>query len=773
MAVTNIPISATTTDFVGAIDAARKAVGNFDRDLNTKLTNSFRALDREQRVYEKGLGRLKKEMEKGTGGPTFMDSLGGAVGLAAGVFTLGAALSAVKTGLSITSDFQRLDSALKAVSTSTADYNHTQNLLRTTSDSLGISYEALADAYKGLKAASNGTVIQGAATEKIFLSVVHAGAALKLSNDEVKGSLLAIQQMMSKGTVQAEELRGQLGERLPGAFKLMADGLGVTEQKLGKMLQAGEVLATDALPKLAEQLEKTYGAQAQANVNSMAGGFTRLTDQTKLFVAEFSKTSGIDIFFTKLGNGLANYVQGLREAQRRGEGIFLLSGDRRKELAGQSQLRQQFSAGNPAQRGVMLAGLNVQADDYRNKIANPKAFGYNEAVVNANRRALAGVEEKITVLKREQLKLLVAERKESGNSAKLTIIKPRIDIDLLNKQKSALATQISNAKLNGEPVAALQAKYDALTKQIDKATDSTRKHSAAVDSGNSGLTTNERILRDLTRQLKEYGDSADGARSRRVALFQELVSQDKELANNKPVALGGKATPIKSNISFTDAFNGLTGNKATPKLPGLEAWQKSIQDGVKKTQEILADSKAGLRAAGGDMLAGIADGFTAGGNPLKNALKTILNVLSSYLIQMGIALLTAASFSAAAAAFPNPLTPILAKAGINQYLAGGVMLAGGAAIKGLAGYAKGGVFTNETVGRFGEYAGANLNPEIATPQRLMASVVRNELKDYAPRGGSQVVAFPDYIPVSILEGTTLKTMLRRAGITSDSFGTGK
>jgi tape measure domain-containing protein len=39
---------------------------------------------------------------------------------------------------------------------------------------------------------------------------------------KAKKELLALNQMMSKGTIQAEELRGQLGEALPGAFGIMA-----------------------------------------------------------------------------------------------------------------------------------------------------------------------------------------------------------------------------------------------------------------------------------------------------------------------------------------------------------------------------------------------------------------------------------------------------------------------------------------------------------------------------------------------------------------------
>ena len=70
--------------------------------------------------------------------------------------------------------------------------------------------------------------MEGENTRKIFVSLSEAGTALGLSNEDLNGSLYAISQMMSKGKVQAEELRGQLGERLPGAFNMAAEALGVT-----------------------------------------------------------------------------------------------------------------------------------------------------------------------------------------------------------------------------------------------------------------------------------------------------------------------------------------------------------------------------------------------------------------------------------------------------------------------------------------------------------------------------------------------------------------
>lgn len=55
---------------------------------------------------------------------------------------------------------------------------------------------------------------------------------------------------LSKGNVQAEELRGQLGERLYGAFNLAAKAMNTSTKGLNDMLKKGEVLASDLLPKL-------------------------------------------------------------------------------------------------------------------------------------------------------------------------------------------------------------------------------------------------------------------------------------------------------------------------------------------------------------------------------------------------------------------------------------------------------------------------------------------------------------------------------------------
>ncbi|KAB7730135.1 tape measure protein [Rudanella paleaurantiibacter] len=292
----------------------------FAQGLNRASQNLSQWAGRMQQTGSRALGQLSSNMNgasrsarnmgaqlsAGFGAP--MNSLGGLITRLGGLYS---AFELAKRGLTIISDLNRLERGLQAVSSSTEDFNRSQAFVQATSQSLGLEYQSLTKAYVGLKAATIDTAIEGAQTEKIFTAVGKASAALGLTTEQTEGSLLALQQMMSKGTVSAEELRGQLGERLPGAFRLMAQGLGVSESKLGKMLEQGQVLSAVALPKLAEQLEKTYGASAQNGLKGMAGGWSKVTTEVQLLLKALDNKLAIDEFFGSILTGLANMTSQL------------------------------------------------------------------------------------------------------------------------------------------------------------------------------------------------------------------------------------------------------------------------------------------------------------------------------------------------------------------------------------------------------------------------------------------------------------------------------
>jgi tape measure domain-containing protein len=100
---------------------------------------------------------------------------------------------------------------------------------------------------------------------------------MHLSAEDTNGALRALQQMMSKGRVSAEELNGQLGERIPGALGIASRAMRMTTQELMKMMEKGELMSADFLPKFASQLKYEFAGgvetarhSLQANLNNIS-----------------------------------------------------------------------------------------------------------------------------------------------------------------------------------------------------------------------------------------------------------------------------------------------------------------------------------------------------------------------------------------------------------------------------------------------------------------------------------------------------------------------
>lgn len=213
-------------------------------------------------------------------------------------------------------EFDRLDSALKNVTNSTQEFNQSQAFIERLANRNGQNIQVLTKSYMSLLAASRGTNLEGLQTQRIFTALTNAGAALKMSNDDLEGALRAVQQMMSKGNVSAEELRGQLGERLYGAFNLAAKAIGVTTAQLNDMLKKGEVLASDLLPRFATELDKLYGDKAAENSKTISGSFEIMKTQLSLLIKSFNDTGSITRFFAVINGGLATMLEDLRLASK-------------------------------------------------------------------------------------------------------------------------------------------------------------------------------------------------------------------------------------------------------------------------------------------------------------------------------------------------------------------------------------------------------------------------------------------------------------------------
>jgi len=236
--------------------------------------------------------------------------------LAAVGVSVAGVVSAVKGVTDATIQFQQFTSTLQVGTGSAKGAADALSFVRSESQRLGLDLATAADQFGKLTAASKGTALEGKATRDIFTSVAQAAAALGLSAEQTGGSLLAIQQIISKGTVSSEELRGQLGERLPGAFQIAARAIGVTTQELDKLLRTGSVTAEQLLPALSRELDKTFGSQSEQAAKGLTAQMNRMNTaifDLKIAVGESGLinflSSGIELA-TKLANALTGVFGG-------------------------------------------------------------------------------------------------------------------------------------------------------------------------------------------------------------------------------------------------------------------------------------------------------------------------------------------------------------------------------------------------------------------------------------------------------------------------------
>jgi len=211
-----------------------------------------------------------------------LNSLGGTI---ATVFAADKLLDFATAAFDVTREFTNMRDAI----TFASGDNATRNLqfLDDEINRLGLDVMSTYKGFKTFQGALMGTSLEGENGLEIFQAVSEAATVMKLSAEQTEGTFLALGQMISKGNVQAEELRGQLGERLPGAFQIFARSLGVSTAQLNKMLQNGEVIAEKTLPLFAQELRKTFSPgvlSAQQSFNSNWNRFKNFLTNIKLTI---------------------------------------------------------------------------------------------------------------------------------------------------------------------------------------------------------------------------------------------------------------------------------------------------------------------------------------------------------------------------------------------------------------------------------------------------------------------------------------------------------
>jgi tape measure domain-containing protein len=454
------------------------------------------------------------------------------------------------------------------------------DFIRGQSQKLGLEFVSTAGQYTKLAAAARGTSLEGDKIRKVFESVAQASTVMGLSAEQTEGALLALTQIVSKGKVQAEELRGQLGERLPGAFQVAARAMGVTTGELDKMLETGKLLSTDFLPKFAAQLTQEVAPQVDEASQSMQASVNRLTNAWTQLKQTVSG-SGVSTAIATEASGISNYLTVLTEAMERAKASGAGTIATLSTGLGTALARAPFDALALAANGVNGAFnfLTLGAAGLRTNInLLPQAFE-----TNAEKAALLGG------------RLAAAESDLAALQARLKLNPENIYLKSQAYQAFLLAEELRAAKkaqddLTGgdatrQGIIANGQGRQAYNERI--AQEKKDRDAARAKFNETYATPNEKFSAALEKAKKDLGDTFTAADEKRIRdNFIKPVKAAKESLDEWSKAVSGTYTgamgefgkiqdnAIKSTLGLTAAQEKLREIQAGPEFAAMSRRQQ-------------------------------------------------------------------------------------------------------------------------------------------------------------------------------------------------------
>lgn len=284
--------------FSAAMNQARASLGDVNREFQ-KLTagkDIMRELGTVALLINGPLGGISTRIIALN---QIINDYGVMVGLATGAtIGLGMAVASVSSKIiNTTIEVQKAQKALTAITQSSAAAGTEIDFVRQVANNSGQVFTSLTSSYSSYLAAAKASGQILSETHQQFAAVSQAAGVLGLSVADTQGVFKALEQMLSKGTVQSEELRGQLGDRLPGAFTIAAQAMGKTTSELSSMLKKGNVITSDFLPKFVKQLQLVYGIDTSKPVTGLVADQNRLTNAMDVFFLAVDKVSGVTALY--------------------------------------------------------------------------------------------------------------------------------------------------------------------------------------------------------------------------------------------------------------------------------------------------------------------------------------------------------------------------------------------------------------------------------------------------------------------------------------------
>ena len=495
-----------------------------------------------------------------------------------GVFgKLGGVLATAFTGRELVSTIVHMDSldrGFKAIFGSGEAAAAEMAFLKKTSNELGLELQSAGKAYLSLTASTKGTALEGTKTREVFTSVARAMSVLGKSADETQNAFRAISQMASKGTVSMEELRGQLGDALPGALKAAADGAGITTDQLIRMVSNGDVLAKDLLPALTKGLNDLYAKGGPpdtliSNWNRLKNRITEVSTElgesgltkalTDAAIAGANTVGVLGKGFVGLGKGIGDVAGAVATLNFRqlGEDYQIVGKAGNEAISGIAD-----AMGNVATAEQPVIELTAQMEREFNATA-AAAKGFGDSAQQAFTKSEIAAQNTTSLLAQKQLytdlELAATRRIEVTTKA---VAAAKSEADAINLIAGAFGNEIDKMQASQLASDLLLDAQTALTKA--------KKVDLIVAEDKLALLQNEiRGMKELTPELKTQKEALEQA----VSVKKEDVRANEAHAESLKIsALAAKtsAEAFKDNAAKVYEYRGAL-TQATAEVDRLMA----------------------------------------------------------------------------------------------------------------------------------------------------------------------------------------------------------
>ncbi len=218
------------------------------------------------------------------------------------------------------SKLQSFRNTLEAITPSAQEAKASNEAILDLVEKYNVPLQSARDGFTKLYASMEPAGFNGDQIRGLFTGITKAAATFGMSADKVDRVNYAFAQMASKGQVMSEELKGQLGDVLPGAMAIFAQAAGFKGPKaiadfsaaLEEGRYKGEAMVA-LLNNVSIVMNAKFAAGAQGAASTFQGAMNNMQTSLQLFYQSFEPLAVqfLNGFVTPIANGLKTVTDGL------------------------------------------------------------------------------------------------------------------------------------------------------------------------------------------------------------------------------------------------------------------------------------------------------------------------------------------------------------------------------------------------------------------------------------------------------------------------------